>query len=73
MARRTIGFRFSEAVDEVDDQSVEVVEESHLDLHDELVKAINTLIQITQHFQGNIKGITINIDSKGNYSSKIKY
>lgn len=73
MARRRIGFRFSEASEDVDDHVVENIEESSLDLHDELVKAINTLIQITQHFQGNIKGITINIDNKGNYTSKIKY
>ncbi|GAB6153706.1 hypothetical protein JCM17380_24560 [Desulfosporosinus burensis] len=73
MARRRIGFRTTDVIDDESDLTTVETAEATLDLHDELVKAINTLIQITLYYQGNIKGITINIDNKGNYTSKIKY
>lgn len=71
---RRIGFNCSE--DEEDDFECEgaiEVKENTMDLHDEIVKAINTLISAMKYARGSIKGITITVDTSGSYSTKIKY
>lgn len=68
MTKKPIGFR----LEGEEAQTAELTEDT-IDLNDGLIDVVNYLVEILAYYKKSIKGVTVDVNSNGKYSVKIKY